>query len=303
MTNIDINLNLYLTAFEKMADAVLLLNAKDERFINCNEAALKLFAYPNKTAFLNQKPADISPTHQTDGKSSSQKTTESYALAKQTGFHRFDWQYLKHDGSTFSAEVTLTPIIVEEEEIFHITLRELSEHILRELTERIQIPESIIKNIMAYLESEKTNVASMSIDQKIQELNQHTGPTELKGLKILIVEDDAFMQEVITELLERFGATFIVANNGAEALEALEKDQFDAVLMDLHMPLMDGFVATLQIRKIEKFANLPIIAVTASVSEEAKQRCLRTGMNDFISKPINVSKLLSKITSLTKVSE
>jgi len=303
MTNIDINLNLYLTAFEKMADAVLLLNAKDERFINCNEAALKLFAYPNKTAFLNQKPADISPTHQTDGKSSSQKTTESYALAKQTGFHRFDWQYLKHDGSTFSAEVTLTPIIVEEEEIFHITLRELSEHILREQLSGIQIPESIIKNIMAYLESEKTNVASMSIDQKIQELNQHTGPTELKGLKILIVEDDAFMQEVITELLERFGATFIVANNGAEALEALEKDQFDAVLMDLHMPLMDGFVATLQIRKIEKFANLPIIAVTASVSEEAKQRCLRTGMNDFISKPINVSKLLSKITSLTKVSE
>jgi len=285
--------------FEKMADAVLLLSAKDQRFINCNEAALKLFAYPNKTAFLNQKPTDISPKHQADGISSVEKAVEMFALANQTGFHRFDWQYLKQDGSTFSVEATLTAINVDEELLFHITLRELSEHILRELTERIQIPESIIKNIMTYLESEKTNVVSKTIDEKIQELSQSKGPEELKGLNILIVEDDAFMQEVITEMLERYGASFIVANNGAEALEALEKDQFDAILMDLHMPLMDGFVATLQIRKIEKYANLPIIAVTASVSEEAKQRCLRTGMNDFIGKPINVSKLIAKIVNWT----
>jgi len=120
-------------------------------------------------------------------------------------------------------------------------------------------------------------------------------PEPLNGVRILVVEDDAFNQKIVNQVLKNFGASIVLANNGLEALVALEQEAFDIVLMDLHMPSMNGYEATLAIRKQARYAELPVITLSASVTDEEKRRCLATGMNDFIAKPINKIELLATL--------
>lgn len=120
-------------------------------------------------------------------------------------------------------------------------------------------------------------------------------------MRILVAEDDVFNQKIINQVLKRYGASVILANNGLEALVALEQDEFDVVLMDLHMPSMNGYEATLAIRKQARYAELPVITLSASVTDEDKRRCLDTGMNDFIAKPINKVELLATLERWLKV--
>jgi CheY-like chemotaxis protein len=110
-----------------------------------------------------------------------------------------------------------------------------------------------------------------------------------------VAEDNAFNQMFIGEMLEQFGASTVLVDNGLEALAALEKNHFDIVLMDLHMPTMDGYEATLEIRKRPRYASLPVIAFTASVTAEEKRQCLDTGMNDFVGKPTHKKDLLTTL--------
>ena len=124
----------------------------------------------------------------------------------------------------------------------------------------------------------------------------HTETETLNGIKILVAEDDAFNQKIIQQVLKRLGASLIVlANDGSEVLATLEQDDFDVVLMDLHMPIMNGFEAATEIRKRPRYAQLPVIALSASVTDEDRQRSLAAGMNDFIAKPINTNTLLSTL--------
>ncbi|MCD8478159.1 MAG: response regulator, partial [Sulfurospirillum sp.] len=111
----------------------------------------------------------------------------------------------------------------------------------------------------------------------------------LKGAEILLVEDNSVNQEIAREILEKEGMVVSVANHGKEALEWVEKQTFDGVLMDCQMPVMDGFEATRRIR--EEGYTLPILAMTANAMEGDKERCLACGMNDHISKPIDMAKL------------
>ena len=117
----------------------------------------------------------------------------------------------------------------------------------------------------------------------------------LKGIKILVAEDNFFNQMFINEILENLGASIVLANNGLEALTALEKDDFDVILMDLHMPVMNGYEATLEIRKQVRYAGLPVITLSAGVTDDEKRASLAAGMNDFVSKPINKIELLATL--------
>ena len=117
----------------------------------------------------------------------------------------------------------------------------------------------------------------------------------LKGIKILVAEDNFFNQMFINEILENLGASIVLANNGLEALAALEKDDFDVILMDLHMPVMNGYEATLEIRKQVRYAGLPVITLSAGVTDDEKRASLAAGMNDFVSKPINKIELLATL--------
>jgi two-component system, sensor histidine kinase and response regulator len=109
---------------------------------------------------------------------------------------------------------------------------------------------------------------------------------KLSGSKILLVEDHPINQELAMELLMSHEIDVEVANNGEEALEILEKDIFDGVLMDCQMPVMDGYEATRQIRQQEKFKDLPIIAMTANAMIQDIEKVLEVGMNDHIAKPV-----------------
>ena len=108
----------------------------------------------------------------------------------------------------------------------------------------------------------------------------------LAGRRLLVVDDNDFNQIVAKNLLEHDGAQVDLANNGQEAINALARQTYDLVLMDMQMPVMDGITATTEIRREARFANLPIIAMTANALPEERERCLAAGMNDFIAKPI-----------------
>jgi CheY-like chemotaxis protein len=123
--------------------------------------------------------------------------------------------------------------------------------------------------------------------------------TRLRGARILLTEDNDINQQIAIELLEGTGALVTVANNGREAVEILsngpQPPPFDVVLMDLQMPVMDGYQATAKLRSDARFATLTIIAMTAHATIEERQRCLAAGMNDHISKPIDPDNLFETV--------
>ncbi len=118
---------------------------------------------------------------------------------------------------------------------------------------------------------------------------------KLSGKRILLVEDNAINQQVALELLEKAGAIVTVASNGAAALEALTQQSFQAVLMDVQMPVMGGYEATARIRENPIWSELPVIAMTAHALAGDRDRCLEAGMNDHISKPIDPNVLVNTL--------
>ena len=116
---------------------------------------------------------------------------------------------------------------------------------------------------------------------------------QLAGANVLLVEDHSFNQELAIELLESANMSVTLAKNGLEALEKLSQDPhaYDGVLMDCQMPLMDGYETTLRIREKPRWKHLPIIAMTANVMQQDVQRAHEVGMNDHISKPIDIEQL------------
>ncbi|MBF0162012.1 MAG: response regulator [Magnetococcales bacterium] len=115
------------------------------------------------------------------------------------------------------------------------------------------------------------------------------------GGRILLVEDNAINQQVATEILQRAGLLVESAHNGLEALRMLNEATYDAVLMDLQMPEMDGLTATRRLRQEARFQKLPIIAMTAHATEEERDKCLAAGMNAHLTKPIQPEKLYATL--------
>ncbi len=111
------------------------------------------------------------------------------------------------------------------------------------------------------------------------------------GANILLVEDNEINRELMINLLANYEISTTIAHHGAEALAALHNAEFDGVLMDCHMPVMDGYQATRKIRQQAKYSQLPIIAITASAMAGDKEKVLQAGMNDHVAKPINASQL------------
>gem|GEM_PF-3947558 len=109
---------------------------------------------------------------------------------------------------------------------------------------------------------------------------------ELRGKKILLVEDNEINQELVLDLLTSNGMQVVTAGNGVEALQAMQQSQFDCVLMDCQMPLMDGYETTRRIRHQAQYKRLPVLALTANVMAGDREKALASGMNDFIPKPI-----------------
>ncbi|EGU29580.1 PAS domain-containing protein [Vibrio ichthyoenteri ATCC 700023] len=117
----------------------------------------------------------------------------------------------------------------------------------------------------------------------------------IAGARVLLVEDNAINQEIATELLHMVGVEVTAANNGQEAVDLVEAQSFDLVLMDIQMPVMDGYQATQAIRNTGRFDDLPIIAMTANAMSGDKEKCLAAGMNDHLPKPINPNQVFQAL--------
>ena len=122
-----------------------------------------------------------------------------------------------------------------------------------------------------------------------------TSIKSLSGKTVLLVEDNEINAELVLELLRLQGLRVVTAGNGAEAIEIVTRQSFDAVLMDCQMPEMDGYEATRKIRQIESLRDLPIIALTANVLSKDREKVFESGMNDHVAKPIEPDSLFATL--------
>jgi two-component system sensor histidine kinase/response regulator len=133
-------------------------------------------------------------------------------------------------------------------------------------------------------------------------VTRHTVREETQSLSLLVAEDNTVNQRLIARLLEKRGHTVVLVRNGREALEAMDKQSFDIVLMDVQMPELDGFETTRLIRKREEASgvHLPIIALTAHAMQGDKERCLACGMDGYIPKPVQPEDMFLEIDRFRK---
>ena len=151
----------------------------------------------------------------------------------------------------------------------------------------------IDKNIV---ESEKVKIHRSTI-LETKNIKQHNF-SDFNGKKILIVEDNIINQKVLTNILHLSGVEITIANNGQEAVNMVTRAKakvFDLVLMDINMPVMDGFAATQAIRDEKKFDNLPIVAFTALVLDSEIKKMFDSGMNAYLDKPVKLGKLYTAL--------
>jgi len=170
------------------------------------------------------------------------------------------------------------------------------EHRLRRYSKSIIIkgaksPERLLDEVTLFLHSVESQLAPEQ-QRMLRTVRQRDN--QFEGRTILLAEDDVRNIFALSHVIEPLGATLEIARNGREALEALDSGkEVDLVLMDIMMPEMDGLTAISHIRRDARFAHLPIIALTAKAMAQDRMRCLEAGADDYISKPIDVDKLIS----------
>lgn len=156
-------------------------------------------------------------------------------------------------------------------------------------------------NVPVYEEEEDDDTEQIQTHRK--NISETKGVTQqsfkvFSGKHILIVEDNIINQKVLMSLLSLSGMNISIANNGQEAVDMVKGDEtkFDLVLMDINMPIMDGYTATQMIRLDSKYDNLPIVAFTALVLDSEIQKMFNCGINAFLAKPLNIGKLYTALT-------
>ncbi|CAG9218887.1 Two-component hybrid sensor and regulator [Paraburkholderia sabiae] len=170
------------------------------------------------------------------------------------------------------------------------------EHRLRRYSKSIIIkgaksPERLLDEVTLFLHSVESSLAPEQ-QRMLRTVRQRDN--QFEGRTILLAEDDVRNIFALSHVIEPLGATLEIARNGREALETLNSGrEVDLVLMDIMMPEMDGLTAISHIRRDPSFAHLPIIALTAKAMAQDRMRCLEAGADDYISKPIDVDKLIS----------
>ena len=180
------------------------------------------------------------------------------------------------------------PVIVSayDSEIMHNTAEELG---ARHFLPKPVLPESL-RDLIKWLAGDETAFAPFE---------QKAGATvDLAGLRVLLVEDNPINQQLAVELMESRGVIVVVANNGQEAIERINAHRptyFSVVLMDLQMPVMDGYEATRLLRLDSRYVKLPIVAMTAHAMADERERCLVLGMNGHVSKPIDPEMLYATL--------
>jgi two-component system sensor histidine kinase/response regulator len=209
-----------------------------------------------------------------------------------------DWQMPNMDGLEVARRMQALPL---KHRPYHLMVTAYGREEVFKNAEPLGIADILIKPVnasmlfdsLAGLLGDVKKVGSL-IDETLRASNSGSLRDRLKrieGANILLVEDNEINQEVATELLEDSGFIVDLAENGRIAVEKVRTNNYDIVLMDVQMPEMDGIEATVAIRKDSHYQNLPIVAMTASVLQGDRDKCIEAGMNDYVAKPIEPDKL------------
>jgi CheY-like chemotaxis protein len=207
------------------------------------------------------------------------------ALPDATGFELLE-KMATDDAYSFPPVIVYTGRAVSQ--IEEQQLRRYSKSII---IKGAKSPERLLDEVTLFLHKVEE---SLPVEQQRLLRIARSRESVFEGRRILLVEDDVRNVFAITRVLEPHGAKLTIARNGIEALAALgQHADLELVLMDIMMPEMDGITAMQEIRKQPGWAKLPIIALTAKAMPDDRQRCLDAGANDYITKPIDIEKLLS----------
>ena len=203
-----------------------------------------------------------------------------------------DWQMPDMDGNETARQIGRLPFAMPQmimvtafgrEEVLKVAEDAGIENVLIKPVNPSILYDTVIRILGGAVEGSRIS-AEASLDT-------FTQFAAIKGSRILLVEDNELNQEVATELLCDAGFIVDLAKNGEIALDMIRAADYDMVLMDMQMPVMDGLTATEEIRRDVHFNDLPVVAMTANASRKDRDRCLAAGMNDHVSKPIEPEKL------------
>jgi signal transduction histidine kinase/CheY-like chemotaxis protein/HPt (histidine-containing phosphotransfer) domain-containing protein len=202
-----------------------------------------------------------------------------------------DWQMPEIDGLEASRRILFDDALPNVSTIIMVTAFSRDD-VVRE-AERIGLAAVLYKPVEPVLLLEAIANA-FGIPSSADGGKRHAAPVSrrLAGARVLLVEDNAINQQVAQEILATAGIALDIASSGAEAIAKANRSDYDAVLMDVHMPGMDGYTATHRIRENARNQTLPIIAMTAHAVHGYREECLAAGMNDFITKPVDPDHLL-----------
>jgi len=207
-----------------------------------------------------------------------------------------DWRMPEMDGLDATAMIRESEEISIQPRVIMVTA--YGNEALQEKAEQAGISGVLMKPVSSSLLFDSIVHAfsdSIEIKDLPRSIEVQAGPEDLEGIRLLLVEDNEINQEVACELLRDVGVEIEVAGNGRDAVQMVAADDFDGVLMDIQMPVMDGYDATREIRKTFSAEALPIIAMTANAMAGDREKALDCGMNDHVPKPIDPDQLYTAI--------
>ncbi|MFT3953541.1 MAG: response regulator [Piscinibacter sp.] len=211
-----------------------------------------------------------------------------------------DWRMPGVDGIDCAAQLARTPLRHRAPTVMMVTAFGREEVQRRLAAQSLQVAALLTKPVTAssLLDACADALGAVLPRERRDEHRQeqlHAHQQALAGARILLVEDNTINQELARDLLGRAGVAVSVAADGREALAALERESFDAVLMDCQMPVLDGYAATRELRQRLEWHDLPVIAMTANAMAGDRDKVLEAGMNDHIAKPIRIDEMFATL--------
>lgn len=215
-----------------------------------------------------------------------------------------DWIMPGMDGIETSRKIQAEPRLSKVPKIVMVTAYD-RDVMMRQLNE-VHIDGHLTKPLSASSLLDAT-LAAMGYEAQQPICDRHDlgfdAVAGIRGASVLLVEDNEVNQQVATELLEHAQLVVAIAENGQVAVDKVKEEAFDAVLMDVQMPVMDGYEATMEIRNDPTNARLPIIAMTANAMKGDRERCLDAGMNDHVAKPIDPNDMYATLAQWIRPGE
>lgn len=193
-----------------------------------------------------------------------------------------------------TTSISLPPIIIySAKDLTKQEYQELSEYTSSFIVKGIDSHQRLLDELSLFLYTLKPKQQDLN-DETTQSSSSDSFNLSLEGKKVLLVDDDMRNIFALSNALRKKGVNVVIADNGVTALEKLENEPgIEMIIMDIMMPIMDGYEAMGKIRKLDQFKGVPIIALTAKTLPEDKSKALEAGANDFLTKPVDFDKLLS----------